>query len=125
MSFLTSKSVAILAEGNTPHVGSVDDIVNVALTFQMPVCIICFTQEILDHWLATSKQCAADPALPSLNVFDSNQATLTDWTTYLQNENYHIIILAGAHTELQTDRLSEGYIQQFIEAVPKGLVVLA
>ena len=71
MSTLNSKSIAFSAEGNPPQLEDVANVVTVALAFDMSVCIICFTQEMLDHWLLTLDHNSAESDLTLLDVLDS------------------------------------------------------
>ena len=123
-SFSTSKSVVLPTEGHMPQPNALDNIVRVSVAFDIAVCIICFTQERLDHWLALEDD-LPQTSTSRMHILNINRAPLADWLDYVEEEIHHVTLLSGAYTELQADRLATAYVQLLVEAVPEGLVVLA
>jgi hypothetical protein len=58
-------------------------------------------------------------------VLDSNRATLRDWQRYLRSQPNDLTILHGACAELQASRLSVSYVAALVDAVPRGVIVVA
>lgn len=119
----TSKSIAFPAEGVRPQPDALDNAVRVAATFDLSVCIMCFTQERFEHWLALAAG-TTQPSLSRVHILDANRAPLADWLDYLAEDVRHLTILSGAYSELQAGRLAAPYLYLLVEAVSDGLVVL-
>ncbi len=124
MSNLNPRSRVYATKEKLPQLEEIEGIVKVALVFDLSVCLICFTQDMHDHWQLTLEAhlAKADPAM--LDVIDLSRATLADWTAHLQTTSHYLTILSGARAELQADRLSAQYVGQLVGAISAETVIL-
>ena len=118
----SQKSLAIPAPGKQPTFDEVADIVLTGAHFELSSCVLCLAQEMLERWINRLDNSPAPVAL--LDVLNTNQATLTDWQMFLRRQVYDITVLSGALAEMQAGRLSPGYVQALVDAIPSGLVML-
>ncbi len=124
MNSLASKSLVLPAKGKQPTFDEVANIVLLSTFCNLSVCVMCLTQETLEHWMDWLNR-SSSASVTLLDVLNTNCATLTDWKALLSSQSYDITVLSGAGAELQTNRLSVGYVKALVRAVPAGLVVVA
>ena len=87
------------------------------------VCVLCLNEEAHTRWLSHLEEWSTPITL--LDVLDSNRATLRDWQRYLRSQPNDLTILHGACAELQASRLSVAYVAALVDAVPRGVIVVA
>ncbi|NJN95563.1 MAG: hypothetical protein HC875_16365 [Anaerolineales bacterium] len=118
-----AKRLALPRPGKLPTFDDLVNLVWVSILWEMPVGILCLTQESLDLWTGWLERFPA--GLPALDVLDINQATLADWQAFLRDQSYDVTLLHGASAELQANRLSIPYVMALVNAAPDGVIVLA
>lgn len=119
-----TKSLVIPAPGKRPSFDQVAAIALVgAITCSQSVCVLCLTQDLLEHWMSQLEELPAPVML--LDVVGNNRATLKDWKKLLSSHACDLTILHGACAELRANRLSVGYVRALVDAVPSGFVMIA
>jgi len=117
------KRLAIPASGECPDFGTVARLALNCALLGMQVCVMCFTQEVLDRWTGYSHPALSGIML--LDVLDCNRATLSDWKKMLQAHSLDLLVLHGATNELQARRLAVRYVTALVDAAAADMVVLA
>jgi hypothetical protein len=97
---VTNKSLAIPAHEKRP---SFDEVAAIALMGAticgQSVCVLCLTQELLEHWMYRLEGLPAPIIL--LDVVDTSRTTLADWKKFLSNHIHDVTVLHGAFRELK------------------------
>jgi hypothetical protein len=118
----SKKSLAVPVNGRVPSFEEVTGIIKLAVGFDLSVCVLCLNQPVLERWIDWSEE-QTEP-ITLLDILNNNQATLSDWKDFLRNQSYDLTVLAGVKTELEAKRLSAGYVEALVKAVPSGLVMV-
>ena len=117
------KRLAIPASGECPDFGTVVRLALNCALLGMQVCVMCFSQEVLDKWAGYSHPALSGIML--LDVLDCNRATLSDWKQLLRAHRLDLLVLHGATAELQSKRLAVRYVTALVDAASADMVVLA
>lgn len=117
------KSLALPIRGRNPSFAEVSGIALTGALLGMSVCVICLTESALAEWQKRLEEKSSLPA--SLHVLDAHRATLTDWEGFLRGSMYDMVVLQGAGGGLQEGWLSPGYVKALVEAIPRGLILVA
>jgi hypothetical protein len=119
----SGKSLALPTGSQPPNFDQVVQTILAGIMCDLSVGVLCLTQAALDEWLDWPGRLS--PSLARFDVLECDQATLSDWQTFLSSRSYDLTVLHGVCAELQAGRLAAFYVTALIDAVPAGMVVIA
>lgn len=117
------KSLALPTGSQPPTLDEVVQTILAGVMCHLSVGVLCLAHLALDEWLDWPGRLL--PSLARFDILDCDQATLSDWQTFLSSQSYDLIVLHGACAEMQAGQLAAHYVTALIDAVPSGVIVIA
>lgn len=85
--------------------------------------VVCLTDETIAGWRSRLQE--RSHALDGLTVVDGRFGWSVNWRAFFSQKTYDITVMHGLHTALRQESLPVSYAKRLLDAVPRGLIVLA
>lgn len=115
--------IAVPEDGKVPSFDSVYALATASALLDQSVLVICLTEELLTDW--RRRQQEGSRPLDGLTLVDGRFGWSANWRAFFQHKSYDITIMHGIHTALREKRISPSYARRLVDAVCRGLIVLA
>lgn len=115
--------IAVPEDGQAPGFDNVYALATTSALLDQSVLVICLTEELLADWRRRLQERARP--LEGLTLVDGRFGWSANWRAFFQHESYDITVMHGIHTALREERIPPSYARRLVDAVPRGLIVLA
>jgi len=85
--------------------------------------VVCLTDEMLTGWRRRLQE--RGRPLDGLALVDGQFGWSADWRAFFCRKAYDITVMHGIHAALKEQRIPPSYARRLVDAVPRGLIVLA
>lgn len=115
--------IAVPASGSVPSFDNVYALAANSALLDQSVLVICLTEELLTGWRRRLRERVRP--LDGLTLVDGCFGWSANWRTFCQHKSYDITVMHGIHVALREQNIPISYAKRLVEAVPRGLIVLA
>ncbi len=115
--------IAVPEDGQAPGFDNVYALATTSALLDQSVLVICLTEELLTDWQRRLQERAGP--LEGLTLVDGRFGWSANWRAFFQHKHYDITVMHGIHTALKEERIPTFYARRLVDAVPRGLIVLA
>ncbi len=115
--------IAVPEDGRAPGFDNVYALATTSALLDQSVLVICLTEEPLTEWQRRLQERARP--LEGLTLVDGCFGWSANWRAFFSQKTYDVIVMHGIHAALQEQRIPLSYAKRLVDAVPKGLIVLA
>lgn len=120
---VSPRQIAVPAPGRLPSFQEMFDIAVIGALHGQRVVVICMTRAISDDWQLWLARMGMP--LPELEVLDARAACRIRWESFFSSRSYDMVIVHGVRGAFGADTATPTYVEQMVNAVPTGLIVLA
>ncbi|MGC8780234.1 MAG: hypothetical protein ACP5UQ_05135 [Anaerolineae bacterium] len=115
--------IAVPEDGRAPGFDNIYAVAVASALLDQSVLVICLTDELLADWRRRLQE--RGRPLDGLTLVDGRFGWSANWRAFFQHRSYDITVMHGIHTALQEQRIPRPYAIRLVDAVSKGVIVLA
>lgn len=115
--------IAVPANGSSPNFDNVYTLAVTGALLDQEVLVVCLTDETLTGWRRRLQ--ARRQPLEGLALVDGQFGWSADWRAFFSSKAYDITVMHGIYAALKEQNIPISYARRLVDAVPRGLIVLA